>query len=100
MLFTKIKQLCIENKITITELERELKFGNGTIHKWDSVQPSIGKVIAVANHFKVPLESLITSDEIPSKESREMACEFEKMTEKQKSLVKCYISLIKSGETA
>ena len=33
-MFSKIEELCRKKGITITELERELGFGRGTILKW------------------------------------------------------------------
>lgn len=55
MLHDRIKQLCSRDGITITELERMLRIGNGTIHNWDTKNPTLGKVIMVAKHFGVGL---------------------------------------------
>lgn len=56
MIFEKIKALCEEQNITISKLEQELGFGNGTIGKWKSVNPTVGKLSAVADFFKVPVD--------------------------------------------
>ncbi len=99
MLFTKINQLCQQNGITITELERILGFGNGTIHKWDVSQPSIEKVKKVADHFKTSIDYLVRNEKfIPSKDSMEIAIAFDSLSSDQKGLVKCYLSLIKNGQ--
>jgi len=99
MLFIKVNQLCIQNGITITKLEKELKFGNGTIHKWSTSQPSIKKVKKVAEYFKVGIDYLVSDSlTIPSKESMELAMDYESLTANQKGLVRCYLSLIKNGQ--
>lgn len=94
MLYNHVKQLCIRNGITITELERILEFGNGTIHKWERSEPSLGKVLAVAKYFGVSLDVLVSNEEFPSKESINMAIQFDGYDEEQKKLIKCYMSLI------
>lgn len=98
MLYDRIKQLCSSEGITITELERTLRFGNGTIHNWDKSDPSIGKASAVAKYFKIDLDTLASNSDIPSKESMVMAARLDGYTEDQKSLIKCYMSLIETGK--
>lgn len=98
MLYDRVKQLCNSEGITITELERTLKFGNGTIHNWDKSEPSIGKASTVAKHFKIDLETLVSRSDIPSKESRDMAVRLDCYTEEQKNLIRCYMSLIETGK--
>ncbi|MDD3569587.1 MAG: helix-turn-helix transcriptional regulator [Lachnospiraceae bacterium] len=58
MLLEKIKSLCYNHNITISQLEKELNFGNGTVHKWYKSQPSAQKVLKVAQYFNVSLEYL------------------------------------------
>ena len=48
MLYDRVKQLCSNEGITITELERTQKFGNGTIHNWNKSEPSDEKAMALA----------------------------------------------------
>lgn len=98
MLYNRVKQLCANEGITITELERTLKFGNGTIHNWNKSDPSIGKVMAVAKHFCIGLDALVSNTELPSKESIEMANRLDGYTEDQKNLIRCYMSLIETGK--
>ena len=96
MLLVKIKELCSQNSITVSELERVLKFGNGTIHKWDEAQPSIEKVKMVADYFEVSLDYLSGREEkLPTPEARNLALIFDSFSDEQKNLVKCYISIIK-----
>lgn len=98
MLYNRVKQLCTSEGITIAGLERTLKFGNGTIYKWDKSEPTIGKAVAVAEYFGVGLDNLISDREIPTKESRDMAARFDGYTEEQKNLIKCYMSLLETGK--
>ncbi|MBS4931779.1 MAG: helix-turn-helix transcriptional regulator [Clostridiales bacterium] len=55
----KINKLCKENGISISQLERELGFGKGTISKWKSSSPSLDKAIAIADYFNVDMDYLI-----------------------------------------
>lgn len=59
MLYDRVKQLCSNEGITITELERTLKFGNGTIHNWNKSEPSVAKAMAVAQYFGVGAGTLL-----------------------------------------
>lgn len=95
MLLEKIKTLCSQRNITVSELERILEFGNGTMHKWDKSQPSADKVLKVAEYFGIPIDCLFDRKEVLSKESLEIANQFERFSSEQKNLIKCYISLVK-----
>ena len=52
----KISQLCSQREMTITELERKLKFGNSTIMKWRSSSPTVDKLKKVADYFGVSID--------------------------------------------
>lgn len=54
-----IKDLCSKNKITIKSLEKELKFGNGTIRRWDDKKPSYDRIAKVAEYFGVTVDYLL-----------------------------------------
>ncbi|WP_419169285.1 helix-turn-helix domain-containing protein [Negativibacillus massiliensis] len=58
-LVNKIKKLCDEKGMTFASLERELKFGNGTIRKWDNATPSGDKLAKVADFFNVSVDYLL-----------------------------------------
>lgn len=58
-LVNKIKILCDEKGMTFASLERELKFGNGTIRKWDNATPSGDKLAKVADFFNVSVDYLL-----------------------------------------
>ena len=98
MILEKIRHLCSEEKITITELERILEFGNGTIRNWGDKNPTLDKIKKVAEHFNVSVDALMDKMKIPSKESREIAVKIDNYTEQQKNLLICYMSIIESGK--
>lgn len=58
-IFENIEKLCTKNHITITQLERELSLGNGTIFRWKTSSPSVNNLQKVANYFKVKIEKLL-----------------------------------------
>ena len=98
MLYERVKQLCDNEGITITELERILKFGNGTIHNWDKSDPTIRKALTVSSYFKISIDTLVSNSDIPSKASMDMAVRIDGYTEDQKNLIRCYMSLIENGK--
>lgn len=59
MIFENIQKLCKEKGITISELERELNFGNGVIGRWRESAPRIDNAKKVANYFGVTIEQLL-----------------------------------------
>lgn len=56
----RIKALCCERGITISQLERETGIGNGTISRWGESSPRVDKAKAVAEFFGVTLDSLVS----------------------------------------
>lgn len=54
-----IKILCIQNRITVTELEKELGFGKGTINKWSDSSPSVNNLLKVARRFNITVSDII-----------------------------------------
>lgn len=63
ILYSKIKELCKVNGITVSELENALEFSRGSIYKWDVNIPSINKVKAVADYFKISVDQLLEGGE-------------------------------------
>lgn len=94
----KINQLCKQKNLSIASLEKELGYGNGTIRKWDKSQPSISKVLNVANRLEVPINYLITEDDIPSKDVNDLMNSIRNFNSSQLGLIRCYISLIENGK--
>ena len=94
MVLNKIKTLCNENKISIAELERILGFGNGSIRRWSTSNPSINNLNKVAEYFGLSIQYFVDSEIQLSKEALDLAKEYESLSSKQKELVKLYISFI------
>lgn len=59
MLYSNIKALCESNGISISQLERILKFPRSSICKWNDNEPGIWRVQKVADYFDVPIEKLL-----------------------------------------
>lgn len=55
---TSIKTLCQEHNITITKLEETLGMSQGLISRWNKSDPSLSKIIDIANYFKVSLDEV------------------------------------------
>lgn len=52
---------------SIAALERRLSISNGTINKWDRVAPSAAYAQSVASYFGVPLDYLLSNNQILTK---------------------------------
>lgn len=61
ILSKNIRQKCKEQGINISQLEKELHFGTGSIGKWGQSSPSIEKVMAVADYFHMTLDEICGS---------------------------------------
>lgn len=60
VLIENIRKLCNSKGIKITNLEKELGFGAGIINRWgNEADPSLSKVIQVANYFHVSLDDIV-----------------------------------------
>lgn len=59
-MYSKIKELCKTNGISVSKLESKLNFSRGSIYKWSVNIPSIDKVKAVADHFGVTIDYLLS----------------------------------------
>lgn len=59
MLGTKIKELAKSKKIPIYKIEEECGFAQGSISRWNEINPAFDKVVKVASLLEVPINSLI-----------------------------------------
>lgn len=98
MLVEKISKLCMEEGISTAQLERSLGLGNGTIGKWNTVNPSLKKVAVVARYFGVSIDDLVSDDPILPRECREIAAKIQSYSKEQRDLIRCYMSLIENGK--
>ena len=100
MLLEIIKDLCLKEGITITELERVLGFGNGTMHKWGKGGASTENVYKVAEYFGVSMDYLMGKEnDLPTHEAMDIAKLFDGLTDSQKNLVRCYMSIVKADRS-
>lgn len=58
----KIRQLCKERGITIADLEKAVKLGNGTIGKWANSYPRADNLKSVADYLGVTTDELLNED--------------------------------------
>lgn len=58
-LVKSIRNCCKENGITVSQLEKELNFGAGLISRWTKTDPSLGKIINIADYFNINIDELI-----------------------------------------
>lgn len=65
-LLPKIKLLCNQKNITITELSKILGFSNAAILKWENNIPSAEKISMVADYFNVSVDYLLDRSKIQS----------------------------------
>ena len=59
-LYTNIRAICGEKKLTIAELERSAGLGNGVVRKWDGASPTLRTLMAVADCLGVTLDELVS----------------------------------------
>jgi transcriptional regulator with XRE-family HTH domain len=62
----RIEELCIENKITVAELERRVGLGNGVIRRWKERTPASDKLNDIADYFKVSTDYLLGRTDNPN----------------------------------
>lgn len=62
ILYENIKTICELKNTTITALEREVGLSVPSISKWKDGNPTIQKILLVANSLNVSIEYLLTSD--------------------------------------
>lgn len=100
-----IKQLCKEKNLSISQLESELEFGNGSIAK-SKGNMSADRMYQIAKYFKVPMEYLMTGKTIQEADDEvaiirqqqsillEISKVNEKLSEAYKTLDKCKDDLV------
>lgn len=63
MLATKIRGLCRERGISVTDLEKMAGLGKNTIYYWDDIEPGVEKVKRVAAVLGVTMDELLREEE-------------------------------------
>lgn len=59
MIYDNIKAICKEKNISISKMEKDLGFPQGSIHKWNINIPSVIKVKKVTDYLNVNIGDLI-----------------------------------------
>lgn len=62
MIVENIRALCAEKNMTIAALERETGIGNGVIARWNSLNPRVDRLKAVADFFGVTVDELLRTE--------------------------------------
>ncbi len=55
MIYSNVKKICDERKISIASLERAIGLGNGTISGWRNSSPRVDILKKVTDYFEVSL---------------------------------------------
>lgn len=59
MVYERIDELCRQNHMSISSLERECGLGNATIRGWKNSSPKIDNLVKVADFFHVKVDDLL-----------------------------------------
>ncbi len=54
-----IKTICKEHNITVTKLEETLGMSQGLISRWNKSDPSLSKIIDIADYFNLSLDDIV-----------------------------------------
>lgn len=54
-----IKSICKEHNITVTKLEETLGMSQGLISRWNKSDPSLSKIIDIAQYFNLSLDDIV-----------------------------------------
>ncbi|EUJ48697.1 helix-turn-helix domain-containing protein [Listeria fleischmannii] len=97
-MFERIKNLCIENGISIKELSLSLGFGENVIYSWKQKTPGIDKLQKVADYFDVSTDYLLGRTDLKSlnNNKNELIQKFEKRPETKRFLVELSYADIES----
>ena len=61
-LFDKIRKICQEKHITISELEKAAGLKENSIYRWNRITPAVDKVINVARVLNITVEELAEAE--------------------------------------
>ena len=63
-LFARVKALCLEQGLTIADLEEKCGISKNSLYRWDKNAPSIDKIVRVATLLDVSIDYLLGLTEI------------------------------------
>lgn len=79
-LLDKIKQLCKERGVSISQLEERLNIPSNTIYQWKKKTPSIERVKKVADYFQVSIDYLLDRTDEKDENEEQIITMFRKNT--------------------
>ena len=79
-LYDRVLRLATNRGMTIADVEREAKLGNGSIRRWKKSIPSADKLHRVSNLFGVSMEMLLGYEETPLLDYRTTVVVIDKFT--------------------
>lgn len=59
MIYDNVKALADKQKISIAELEKKAKLGNGTVGSWRDSSPTVESLLKVADALNVSVSTLL-----------------------------------------
>ena len=62
MIYSNVKKICDERKISIASLERAIGLGYGTISGWRNSSPRVDILKKVTDYFEVSLEYFLDDE--------------------------------------
>lgn len=63
MIYNNIKKLCMENNMSISQVEKEAGLGNGTISGWKESMPRLDNIQSVAKVLHTTVDALVSEPE-------------------------------------
>ncbi len=65
LIYNKVKEICKEKKISVSQVEKISKLGNGSISKWNNSAPNVANLIKVADALGVDISVLTNAEDQP-----------------------------------
>lgn len=62
MILNRIMSLCEERNVPVSVVEKSTGLGNGTIRRWDVMNPRVDRLKLVADYFNVSVDFLLGAD--------------------------------------
>lgn len=59
LLVKTIRNICAENGITVSQLEKTLNFSPSLISRWVKTSPSLDKIVDIADYFNMQIDNVI-----------------------------------------
>lgn len=61
--YERIKQLCADNRVTVSKMEQEIGISKGATYKWKTSSPSMEVLQKLADFFNVSTQYIITGQD-------------------------------------